>query len=143
MAATYDDVNLILRLYELRREDKMRCARDWFFRNYKGVTNMASHTQLCAPGSEEDSYVRMLVSYWEMVASFITSGVLNRELFFESGREMLLVWLRIEKMTGEFRAAMNNPHSFANLEQVARDYVQWIEKRSPGHLETWRTLVGA
>jgi hypothetical protein len=142
MAATYDDVNLILRLYELRREDKMRRARDWFFQNYRGVTGMKEHAALCAPGSEEDAYVRMLVSYWDMVASFITSGVLNRELFFESGRELLIVWLRIENMAPELRAAMKNPHSFGNIEKVARDYVEWIEKRSPGHLEAWRGFVG-
>jgi hypothetical protein len=142
MAATYDDVNLILRLYEMRREERMRRARDWFSRNYKGVTSMKEHAALCAPGSDEEAYVRMLVSYWDMVASFITSGVLNRELFFESGRELLLVWLRIEKMAPELRTAMNNPHSFGNIEKVAREYMEWIEKRSPGHLEAWRGFVG-
>lgn len=141
-AATHEDVNTILRVFELRRDEKMRRARDWFFNTYKGVTSVASHQQLCPPRSEEDAYFRMVVSYWDMVASFMTSGVLNRELFFESGREMLIVWLRIEPVVPEVRTALRDPHAFTNLEQIARDYIDWLDARSPGHFDVWRTFVG-
>ena len=46
--------------------------------------------ELCPLGSDESAYFRMVVSYWDMVASFIANGVLQREIFFESGRELLL-----------------------------------------------------
>ena len=88
---TYDDVDLILRLYELRREDKMRKAREWFAKSFK-VRTMAEFTSLCPPGSEENAYFRMAITYWEMVASFMTSDVLNQHLFFQSGRELLFAW---------------------------------------------------
>ncbi|HET8548943.1 MAG TPA: hypothetical protein VFL57_13095 [Bryobacteraceae bacterium] len=97
--------------------------------------------KLCPAGSDEDGYARMVVSYWDTVALFITSGVLNRELFFESGREMLVVWLRLEKAVPAVRAALRNPHAFGDLEQVGHAFVEWLEKRSPGHFEGWRGLV--
>ena len=79
--ATYDDVNLILKLYELRREEKMRAARSWFAANFK-CKSMAEFGQLCPPGSEANAMMRQVTSYWEMAASFVTAGVLNEELLF-------------------------------------------------------------
>jgi len=86
---TYDDVNLILKLYEMRREERLRQARQWFAGSFK-VKSVADFAALCPPGSEPNASYRMLTTYWEMAASFITSGVLNQELFFETTREFLL-----------------------------------------------------
>src|ERR1700730_13892593 len=98
--ATYDDVNLILRLYELRREEKLRTARAWFSSNFK-VKSLAEYTELCPKGTENNAYARQVMTYWEMVASFITSGVLNQGLFFQSGRELLFVWTRVQPILPE------------------------------------------
>ena len=100
--ATYDDVSLVLRLYELRRESRMREARRWFMRNFKAKT-LADQQKLCEPGSDEAEYFNMVVTYWDMAASFIVAGVLRRELFFESNRELLVVWQRIQGFVGEIR----------------------------------------
>ena len=89
--ATYDDANLLLRLYELRREDKMRQARDWFFKNFH-ANNLEELSKICPLGSPEHAFFRMMSSYWEMAASFVTSGVLQRELFMQNSRELLFVW---------------------------------------------------
>jgi hypothetical protein len=78
--ATYEDANLLLRLYELRREDKMRQARDWFNKNFH-ANNLEELSKICPLGSQEHAYFRMVSSYWDMAASFVTSGVLQRELF--------------------------------------------------------------
>ncbi len=59
--ATYDDVNLILKLYELRREDKMRAARSWFAANFK-CKSMAEFGPLCPPGSESNAVMRQITS---------------------------------------------------------------------------------
>ena len=53
-AATYDDANLILRLYELRREPKLREAREWFSANFKGVKTMEDLQRVAPPGSAGD-----------------------------------------------------------------------------------------
>ena len=67
--ATHDDVNLILRLYEIRREEKLRKARGWFAKSFKATT-MDEFQTLCPLGSETHSYYLMVTSYWEMLASF-------------------------------------------------------------------------
>ena len=60
--ATYDDANLLLRLYEMRREEKMREARAWFVANFK-PKSMADIHQLCPPGSESNARMRMVSTY--------------------------------------------------------------------------------
>jgi len=87
---TYDDVRLILKLYDMRREARMREARKWFGTYFKAKT-LEEFNALCPPGSEPNASYRMLTSYWEMVASFVTNGVLHQELFFEGNREFLVV----------------------------------------------------
>ena len=117
--ATYDDANLILRLYELRREEKLRAARSWFTRSFK-PHSLQEVQELTPLGSEQDTYLRMVLSYWEMVASFVNSGVLNFELFAESGTELLLVWTRVRKMASEARVAFKAPRLYENLEKVGQ-----------------------
>ena len=128
--STFDDVNLILRLYELRREAKLRAARQWFGSSFK-AKNMDEMAALCPPGSEQDAYFRMVISYWEMAASFITSGVLNRELFFQSGGELLFVWEKVKDLVPQVREAYKNPAAYKNLETAAGEFIQWMNKRAP------------
>ncbi len=92
--ATFDDVTLLLRLYEMRRDDRMREARQWFAASFKPKT-YEEFLSACPPGSEQNASYRMVTSYWEMVSSFVTAGVLNDELFFQSGRELLFCWERV------------------------------------------------
>jgi len=127
--ATYDDVNLILRLYEIRREEKLRAARAWYVANFK-VKSVAELMVLAAPGTEANAYFRQTTSYWDMVASFITSGVLNQELFFQSGRELLLTWLRLKPIIAEYRTVNKAPKMFANLETVANAFAEHMGKES-------------
>ncbi len=128
--ATFDDVNLILRLYEIRREEKMRTARDWFVRNFK-PKSLDEVNQLTPPGSTENAYMRQVTSYFEMVASFITSGVLNQELYFQSGGELLLCYLRLRPVLAAMRAASKNPGQYGNLEKVGEAYLAWYEQKGP------------
>ncbi len=138
--ATYDDVNLVMRLYELRRETKLREARKWFAANFKPHT-LKEADSLCPPGSDEDAYVRMVVSYWEMVSSFITAGVLNRELFFQSGGELLFVWERVRDIVPQMREKRKNPSFVKNLETVAETFIQWMNKRAPESYGTFSKMV--
>jgi hypothetical protein len=127
--ATYDDANLILRLYELRREEKLRAARGWFFGNFRCKT-MAEFSALCPPGSEANAYMRQFTSYWDMCCSFVNAGVLNADLFFANTREMLVCWERMKPILGELRTAFKDPKFMANLEQAGKAYEEWISKSS-------------
>ena len=134
--ATYDDANLILRLYELRREETMRKARAWFF----GFTpNTLEEVQKIAPmGSEENAYMRMVTSYWDMAASFVTSGVLNEELFAQTNGEALFVWEKIKNIVPATRKANNMPTYLANLETVANAA---IKRMGPEAYQAFSTRI--
>ena len=139
--ATYDDANLLLRLYEMRREEKMREARAWFVANFK-PKSMADIQRLCPPGSEANARMRMVSTYWDMAASFVTAGVLNPDLFFANSREMLLVAIRLRPVLAEIRAAYKDPTFLANLETVAQQYSDHLNKVSPGTLDAFVARVG-
>src|SRR5689334_18228958 len=122
--ATFDDVNLILKLYDLRREPRLRDARRWFVASFK-VKTLDDLNALCPGGSEQNASFRMFTTYWEMVSSFIASGVLNQELFFQSGRELLLCWERVRDVLPQMREHYRNPLEFKNLETAASLYIAW------------------
>ncbi len=127
---TYDDVNLILRLYELRREERLREARRWFVSQFHCKT-LEDFKTLCPAGSETNESFRMVVSYWDMTASFVEAGVLQKEIFFESNREFLLVWERIRELLPAYRQMQKDPKTWSNFESVAQSYITWLERRGP------------
>lgn len=138
--ATYDDVNLILHLYEMRREERMRQARSWFAGSFKAKT-LEELTALCPVGSDANASYRMVTSYWEMVSSFITAGVLNQELFFQSGRELLFVWERIRDVLPKAREANGDPAFLRNFETIATAYIAWMQTNAPGSYEAFSKRV--
>jgi hypothetical protein len=127
---THEDAKLILHLFELRREPRMREARDWFARHFH-ARNSEELMALCPPGSETNASYRMVVTYWEMASSFVVHGVLDRELFFENNQELLLVWERVRDLLPQARAANKNPLSSKNFEQVAGWFIEWWNARAP------------
>lgn len=128
--ATYDDANLILRLYELRREEIMRKARAWFVGHFLASTR-EEYLALCPPGSQEDAYFRMVTTYWEMAASFITSGVLNQDLFLDSGNELILVWDRVRDIVPIWRQNMGGRFVW-NVQRVAEAGIERMDTAIPG-----------
>ena len=138
--ATYEDANLLLRLFELRREPEMRKARDWYAMTFSAAT-AEEMLQQCPPGSQENKYVRMVLSYWEMVCSFITSGVLNQELFFQSSGEMLLVWEKARHIVPDWRQFTKNPNSWKNLETVGKAFIKHVEASGPEAYPTFQGMV--
>jgi len=137
---TYDDVNLIVKLYDMRREERMRQARAWFSASFKAKT-MEDFAALCPTGSEQNASFRMVVTYWEMVASFLTTGVLNAELFYQSGRELLFVWERLRDLVPLWREQYQHPHEYKNLEAAAKTYIDWWTKQAPGAYEAFTKRV--
>jgi len=136
--ATYDDANLLLRLYELRREEKLRVARDWFAKNFHAST-LEEMQKLCPMGSQENAYLRMVTGYWDMAASFVTSGVLHQELFAQSSREMLFVWTRISDIIPAWREVSKNPDIVKNMETVAEPMIE--EEKRKGSYDAFCNMV--
>ena len=138
--ATYDDVNLVLRLYEMRREERLREARAWFVASFHAKT-MEELNETCPPGSDENASFRMVVTYWDMVASFITGGVLQQDLFFQSGRELLVVWERLRDLLPAYRESRADSTAFENIAKVAKSYGEWMNERSPGSYDAFSKRI--
>jgi hypothetical protein len=137
--ATYDDVKLVLQLYEMRREEKLREARKWFAKF--NARTWAEKNELCPPGSDQDAFFRMVVTYWEMVASFITAGVLHQELFLQSGQELLFVWVKISDILPQWRTAYANPNAMANLEKASKAAIEFMNRGNPKAFEAFTARV--
>ena len=138
---TYDDANLILRLYEMRRDDRMREARQWYAAKFK-PKKWEDLATLAAPGSADHASFRMVVSYWDMVASFVISGVLNKELFFQSGRELLVVFERLRPVLPGIRDDYKDPLYLGNLERLGLDYAAHWQSLNPEAYEAFAKRVG-
>ena len=80
---TYEDATLVLRLYELRREERLRAAREWFRAKFFPQSYEDVKAVALSAGAENEHY-RMVTTYWDMAASFVAQGVLHPELFFDS-----------------------------------------------------------
>jgi hypothetical protein len=119
---TYDDANLLLRLYELRREETMRKARAWFATF--SADDPEQLQKVTTPGSQESAYLRMVTSYWDMAASFVTSGVLNEELFLANSGELLFAWEKSRALIERMRESMRNPKAMKNFETMAQALIQ-------------------
>jgi hypothetical protein len=138
--STYDDANLILRLYELRREERMRSARKWYMEHF-GPDTLAEFRELCPARSDPNASFRQVSTYYEMVASFITAGVLNEELYFQSGGELFMVFTRIEPFLTDLRGAFKNPGMYKNLEAVAGRYAAYINRNDLGAADAFRSRM--
>ncbi len=133
----HHDAELLLRLYDMRREEKLRRAREWFARE-----PMAEPGQSIAGkypyGSEENAYFRMVVTYWEMVASIVNRGLINQELFFENTAEFFAVWEKIKPAMPGLRETFKNPRLWKNLERLAESFEKWMTDRAPEGLDAFR-----
>ena len=134
---TNEQVKLMLQLYELRREEKLRKARAWFFSNFFATT-LEDMMKQFPMDSEMNANIRMVTSYWEMVASIVNRGLIDEDLFFENSGEQWVVWERVKPVAAQWRQAMKNPHIFGNMEEHCKRMDAWREKKAPGSTETMR-----
>jgi hypothetical protein len=111
---TYEDAQLVLKLYELRREEKLRAAREWFTGKFFPQTA----EDVTALTGTENVYYRMVTTYWEMAASFVARGVVNADLFLDSGGEMILVWAKLAEFVPQLRKNLGSENLLKNVEHV-------------------------
>jgi len=136
----HEQANLLLRLYELRREPRLREARSWYFANFH-ATSIEEVGKKYPPGSEENTSLRMVVSYWEMAVNMANRGLIDEEFFFENTGEQWVVWDRLRPIVDGWRAAFKNPHMFKNLEDHCKRLEEWREKRAPGSTAVMRQML--
>lgn len=137
---TYEEVNLMLKLYEMRREPRLRQARAWFLEHFH-PSSPEDMIQKFPQGGEENTFIRMVISYWDMVASIVNRGLINDELFFESNGEIWVVWDRMRSIVPTWRAAFKNQHLFFNIEETCNRLEAWREKKAPGASAAMRQMM--
>jgi hypothetical protein len=115
MSNKQEDANLILRLYELRREDTMRRARDWFTTDFQP---QSVEDLFAAIRGEHNARYRMVTTYWDMAAAFVNHGAIDEALFNDIHNEHIAVFAKIEPYLAEFRTRAGTPWYLAHLEQL-------------------------
>ena len=108
------EAGLILKLYELRREETMRRARDWYFRDFNPESMADFMAAMMGPNS---GHLRMVVSYWDMAASLVNNGAISLEFFDDSNGEHIGTFAKIEPILSEIRMALS-PRFAASLEKL-------------------------
>jgi hypothetical protein len=118
--ATPMDAQLILHLYDLRRETEMRKARHWWFADFWPQSADEFLKISSAMGTQENNWLRQVAGYWSMAASFALSGALNVDMFLQpavSG-EMYFLFAKLQPFLKELREKLGDPHFLLNIEKV-------------------------
>ena len=131
MSEKHEDANLILKLYELRREEVMRKARDWYIGQFNPSSLQEITDVLMGPTG---AYYRMVTTYWDMAASFVNHGAIDEQMFLDANGEHWVVYAKIEPFIEEIRAKFM-PTSMQNLEKLvmrrpdAKEYLKGLRER--------------
>jgi hypothetical protein len=108
------EAELILKLYELRREETMRKARDWYFLEFHPESIADFEKTMYGPHS---GHLRMVQSYWDMAAALVNHGAISLDLFNDVNGEHIGVFAKLEPILGDLRAKFG-PQMFVNLEKL-------------------------
>jgi hypothetical protein len=131
-----EEAGLILKLYELRREETMRQARDWYFREFN-PQSMADFN--AAIFGDHSGHLRMVVTYWDMAAALVNNGAISMELFEDSNVEHISVFAKCELLLGEIRSAYG-PKFAVNLEKLI-DATPDGRKRTAANREQMKAIL--
>jgi hypothetical protein len=117
--ATPQDADLIIKLYDLRRDETMRKARNYFAFEFfpKSVDDVKEIFTNVQKYPEQNAYLRQVVSYWEMVAAMVNHGSIDQALFFDTNGEFFGVWAKIGDFVEDLRASFG-PQFLINLEKL-------------------------
>src|SRR6202162_1286397 len=118
--ATAADAQLIMQLYDLRREAEMRRARNWWVGGFWPRSADDFSKVAFTPGTQENNWLRQVTGYWSMAAAFVLQGALNEELFIQpavSG-EMFVLFAKVHPFLKELREKTGDPEMFGNIEKV-------------------------
>jgi len=112
----HEDADLILKLYDLRRETVMREARNWLFTfNPTGIEDVMETMM-----GEHSGHFRMVISYWDMACALVTNGAIDEDLFNQTNGEHVFVYMKVEPVLQDIRTMFNNPDFLKNLETVVK-----------------------
>lgn len=115
MTPKYESADLLLKLYDLRREPVMRKARAWFREQFAPAS--AQEVLAVYRGKASAPY-RMVTTYWNMAAALALHGAIDEQMFADVNGEHVMVYAKIQPFLRELRAAFNNPGYLDKLEEL-------------------------
>ena len=130
MSSPYESADLLMKLYDLRREPAMREARAWFAADFNPSTFEDVQQAIRGPKSPQ---FRMVTSYWDMAASFVSTGAIDEAMFNDANAEQFVVFAKVEPFVADYRQMMGNPGAWAHLEQIVM--------KTPGAISAITSLV--
>jgi len=131
-----DDADLILKLYDLRREAVMREARNWLFTfNPTSVQDIFEVLM-----GEHSGHYRMVISYWDMAAALVNHGAIDEQLFNETNGEHIFVYAKVEPVLEELRTMFGAPDFLQNLETLVKR-IPNIEEKIAGMRERMKKFA--
>ena len=116
---------LILKLYDLRREETMRKARNWMFTFNPASAEDVGKTMM---DPEFGGYLRMVLSYWDMAAALVNHGAIDTDMFNDTVGEHIGVYAKIQPFIEDLRKEWQMPEAFAHLEKVIMDRPDGAER---------------
>ena len=112
-----EDAQLILKLYELRRDPELRAARRWFVADFH-PTSAQDIVDRMTGGFEGSAAYRMVTTYWEMAAALVNRGALDEGLFQDANTEHVMVMAKLHPFLTEVRARFREPGYLRQLEDL-------------------------
>jgi hypothetical protein len=132
--ATAADAEIVMKFYDLRREAEMRKARTWFSMwapaSFDDIVKLSM-----AFGSQENAWMRQVLTYWENGASLVLQGAVHKDLFMDWGQEMIFVYVKLKPWLKQIREFNDMPDWLGKVEKVVtgtpemRKRVAWMEER--------------
>src|SRR5690242_2591933 len=115
MPTPFESAQLILKLFELRRDPTLREARTWFTREFHPDTIDDVKAAMAGPNNAK---LRMVVGYWDMAASLVTNGAIDRQMFLDANAEIAATFCKIQPLLAEIRAMAPMPGFARHIEEV-------------------------
>jgi len=125
MSSKTESAELILKLYDLRREETMRKARNWMFGFNPTSAEEIGKTMM---DPEVGGYLRMVLSYWDMAAALVDHGAIDADMFYDTGGEHIGVYAKIQPFLADLRKQWEMPEAFAHLEKIIMDRPDGAER---------------
>ncbi len=116
-ARAADSATLLLKLYELRTEERLRNARAWFAFEFHPKSVKDVLRAWLGPGHESAPY-RMATTYWDMATSLVVSGAIDAAMFNAANTEHIMFYVKLRPFLHDVRAAVGDTRYLVNLEQV-------------------------
>ena len=149
--ATAADAQVIMQLYDLRREAELRKARNWWIAQFWPESADDFLKIANAMGTQENNWLRQVGGYWGMACGLVSSGAVNRDLFLNPANsgELFFMFAKVRPFLAEIREKLGDPQAFAGIEAVinsnkwSKERIKFIEKRVAGMKERAKAAKSA